>query len=84
MMLVCSINEFPQPIAYETHHEGLKMVKDLTVARRFMMQKLAVGMLNIIDQFHLDVSYGGALSSSPLLVVSIFFSFLMEHNTCRL
>ncbi|XP_054823931.1 LOW QUALITY PROTEIN: histone-lysine N-methyltransferase SUVR5 [Prosopis cineraria] len=54
MMLVRSINEFPQPIAYKTHQAGLKMVKDLSVARRFIMQKLAVGMLNIIDQFHLD------------------------------
>ena len=26
------------------------MVKDLTLARRYIMQKLAVGMLNIIDQ----------------------------------
>ena len=26
-----------------------KMVRDLTVARRYIMQKLAVGMLNIID-----------------------------------
>lgn len=31
------------------------MVKDLTVARRFIMQKLAVGMLNIVDQFHTEV-----------------------------
>lgn len=69
MMLVCSIHEFPQPIAYKTHQLGLKMVKDLTVARRFIMQKLAVGMLNIVDQIHLDVSHGGALP----LVNSLFF-----------
>lgn len=55
MLLVRSINEFPQPIAYKTHKVGLKMVKDLTVARRFIMQKLAVGMLNIVDQFHTEV-----------------------------
>lgn len=55
MLLVRSINEFPQPIAYKTHKVGLKMVKDLSVARRFIMQKLAVGMLNIVDQFHAEV-----------------------------
>lgn len=55
MLLVRSINEYPQPIAYKTHKIGLKMVKDLTVARRFIMQKLAVGMLNIVDQFHTEV-----------------------------
>lgn len=55
MLLVRSINEYPQPIAYKTHKIGVKMVKDLTVARRFIMQKLAVGMLNIVDQFHTEV-----------------------------
>ena len=71
MMLVCSINEFPQPIAYKTHQAGLKMVKDLSVARRFIMQKLVVGMLNIIDQFHLDVSDGGALFPSLFLILAV-------------
>lgn len=55
MLLVRSINEYPQPIAYKTHKIGLKMVQDLTVARRFIMQRLAVGMLNIVDQFHTEV-----------------------------
>ncbi|CAN1324482.1 Histone-lysine N-methyltransferase SUVR5, partial [Linum perenne] len=32
-----------------------KLVKDLSIARRFIMQKLAVGMLNIVDQFHNEV-----------------------------
>lgn len=55
MLLVRSINEFPHPIAYKTHKVGLKMVKDLTIARRYIMQKLAVAMLNVIDQFHSEV-----------------------------
>ena len=55
MLLVRSINEFPQPIAYRSHKVGLKMVRDLTVARRYIMQKLSVGMLNIIGQFHCEV-----------------------------
>nr|KYP45514.1 Histone-lysine N-methyltransferase SUVR5 [Cajanus cajan] len=52
MLLVRSIYEFPQPIAYKTHEAGLKMVKDLTVARRFIMQKLAIGVISIVDQLH--------------------------------
>lgn len=55
MLLVRSIDEIPQPIAYKTHNAGLRMVQDLSVARRFIMQKLAVGMLNIVDQFHTEV-----------------------------
>lgn len=31
------------------------MLNDLNVARRFIMQKLAVSMLNIVDQFHTEV-----------------------------
>ncbi|XP_057418199.1 histone-lysine N-methyltransferase SUVR5-like [Lotus japonicus] len=52
MLLVRPINEFPQPIAYKTHQEGLKMVEDLTVARRFIMKKLAVSIMDIVDQLH--------------------------------
>lgn len=55
VLLVRPINEFPDPIAYRSHKVGVKMVKDLTLARRFIMQKLAVGMLNIIDQLHAKV-----------------------------
>jgi hypothetical protein len=57
MMLVQPINEFPEPIAYRTHKIGLKLVKDLSVARRFIMKKLAVAMLNIVDQFHSEVFF---------------------------
>ncbi|XP_073061869.1 histone-lysine N-methyltransferase SUVR5-like isoform X1 [Primulina eburnea] len=54
VQLVRPISEYPEPIAYKTHKVGLKMVKDLTLARRFIMQKLAVSMLNILDQLHLE------------------------------
>jgi len=58
MVLVQSIDEFPEPIAYKTYQEGLKMVQDLGVVRRFIMQKLAVEMLYIVDQLHLkDVCF---------------------------
>ncbi|XP_009140488.1 histone-lysine N-methyltransferase SUVR5 [Brassica rapa] len=55
MQLVRSIYEFPDPIAYKSHKVGVKMVKDLTVARRNIMRKLTIGMLNIVDQFHSEV-----------------------------
>lgn len=77
MLLVRSINEFPQPIAYKTHKVGLKMVKDLTVARRFIMQKLAVGMLNIIDQFHAEALIETARD------VGIWKEFAMEASRCN-
>ncbi|XP_010429320.1 PREDICTED: histone-lysine N-methyltransferase SUVR5-like [Camelina sativa] len=60
MQLVRSINEFPDPIAYKSHKVGLKLVKDLTAARRFIMRKLTVGMFNIVDQFPLEVVAEGA------------------------
>ncbi|XP_031270722.1 histone-lysine N-methyltransferase SUVR5 isoform X6 [Pistacia vera] len=76
MLLVQSINEFPQPIAYRTHKVGLKMVKDLTVARRYIMQKLAVGMLNIVDQFHTE-----ALVETARNVI-VWKEFAMEASRC--
>lgn len=76
MLLVRSISEFPQPIAYKTHKVGLKMVKDLTVARRFIMQKLAVGMLNIVDQFHTEALIETARD------VMVWKEFAMEASRC--
>lgn len=76
MLLVRSINEFPQPIAYRTHKVGLKMVKDLSVARRYIMQKLSVGMLNIVDQFHSEALVETARN------VSVWKEFAMEASRC--
>ncbi|XVF59547.1 hypothetical protein PTKIN_Ptkin07bG0284900 [Pterospermum kingtungense] len=76
MLLVQSINEFPEPIAYRSHKVGLKMVSDLTVARRYIMQKLAVGMLNIIDQFHCE-----ALIETARNVI-VWKEFAMEASHC--
>ncbi|EPS69658.1 hypothetical protein M569_05106, partial [Genlisea aurea] len=52
VLLIRSIDELPKPIAYTSHVVGVKMVKDLSVASRFIMQKLAVAMLNILDQLN--------------------------------
>ncbi|CAL0312760.1 unnamed protein product [Lupinus luteus] len=76
MMLVRSINDFPHPIAYKTHQAGLKTVKDLTVARRFIMQKLAVGMLNIVDQLHSNALIETARD------VMVWREFAMEASRC--
>ena len=78
MLLVRSINEYPHPIAYKTHQVGLKMVKDLTVARRFIMQKLVVGLLNMVDQFHFNVC-GDSISFSPLHFLQFLSLSLPTH-----
>ncbi|KAI4330330.1 hypothetical protein MLD38_028628 [Melastoma candidum] len=54
MHLVRPIDEFPEPIAYKAHKIGLKWVQELGVARRFIMQRLAIGMMNIVDQLHVE------------------------------
>ncbi|GMH25242.1 hypothetical protein Nepgr_027085 [Nepenthes gracilis] len=76
-LLVCSINEFPQPIVHKSHKVGVLLVKDLTVARRFIMQKLAVGMLNIIDQLHLQVLIETARD------VIVWKEFATEASRCK-
>lgn len=77
MLLVRSINEFPEPIAYRSHKAGLKMVKDLTIARRYIMQKLAVAMLNIVDQFHLEALIETARD------VNVWKEFATEASRCN-
>ncbi|KAG6504134.1 histone-lysine N-methyltransferase SUVR5-like isoform X1 [Zingiber officinale] len=54
MLLVCSINELPEPLVRGTHRKWRKLVKDLTIPRRHVMQKLAVTMLNISDHLHIE------------------------------
>ncbi|KAL3526706.1 hypothetical protein ACH5RR_011362 [Cinchona calisaya] len=76
-LLVRPISEFPQPIAYKTHKVGVKMVKDLTLARRFVMQKLAVGMLSILDQLHSE-----ALVETARNVMS-WKEFALEASRCK-
>ncbi|XP_051121071.1 histone-lysine N-methyltransferase SUVR5 [Andrographis paniculata] len=77
VLLVCPINEFPQPIAYKTHKVGMKMVKDLTLARRFIMQRLAVSMLNILDQLGREALIETARD------VAVLKDFAMEASCCK-
>lgn len=76
MLLVQSIDKFPQPIAYKTYQEGLQMVQDLGIARQFIMQKLAVEMLYMVDQLHLNVCFWWCyfpLLHTPIFIFFIFF-----------
>lgn len=50
--LIRPIDESPQPIVHRTHDVGREEVKDVTIPHIFIMQKLAVSMLNIIEQLH--------------------------------
>ncbi|CAA2953752.1 histone-lysine N-methyltransferase SUVR5 [Olea europaea subsp. europaea] len=77
VQLVCPISEFPQPIAYKTHKVGAKAVKDLTLAHRFIMQKLAVGMLNILDQLNRE---GLEETAREVMVLK---EFSMEASRCK-
>lgn len=77
VLLVRPISEFPHPIAYKTHKVAVKMVKDLTLAHRFIMQRLAVSILNIIDQLHAE-----ALEESSRNVM-VWKEFAMEVSRCK-
>ncbi|CAA0840892.1 Histone-lysine N-methyltransferase SUVR5 [Striga hermonthica] len=77
VLLVRPINEFPLPIACKTHEVGVKMVKDLTLARRFIMQKLAVGMLNILDQLNREALVDTARD------VMVLKDFAVEASRCK-
>ncbi|KAG8384504.1 hypothetical protein BUALT_Bualt04G0124800 [Buddleja alternifolia] len=77
VLLVRPINEFPQPIPYKTHKVGAKMVKDLTLARRFIMQKLAVSMLNVLDQLNREALVETARD------VMVLKDFAMEASRCK-
>ncbi|XP_058753614.1 histone-lysine N-methyltransferase SUVR5-like [Vicia villosa] len=77
MISVQSINEFPQPIAYETHQDGLKIVQDLTIARRFTMQNLLIEMINIVEQIH-----SHALTEDARDVI-VWKRFALEASECK-
>ncbi|XP_042493601.1 histone-lysine N-methyltransferase SUVR5-like isoform X2 [Macadamia integrifolia] len=76
-LLVRSIHEFPEPIAHRTHHTGVEIVKDLTIPRRFIMQKLAIAMLNISDQLHTEAVIENARK------VTAWKEFAMEASRCK-
>ncbi|KAJ4963447.1 hypothetical protein NE237_023386 [Protea cynaroides] len=76
-LLVRSIHEFPEPIGHKTHHIGVEIVKDLTIPCRFIMQKLAIAMLNISDQLHTEAVIESARK------VTAWKEFAMEASRCK-
>ncbi|XP_043710754.1 histone-lysine N-methyltransferase SUVR5-like isoform X2 [Telopea speciosissima] len=76
-LLVCSIQEYPEPIAHRTRHIGVEMVKDLTIPRHFIMQKLAIDMLNVSDQLHTEAVIESARK------VTAWKEFAMEASQCK-
>ncbi|KAK2357304.1 histone-lysine N-methyltransferase SUVR5 [Trifolium repens] len=77
MLRVQLINEFPQPMAYETHQDGIDIVQDLNIARQFIMQKLAGDMLHLVHLIH----YNALIESARHVIV--WKQFGMEAYNCH-
>ncbi|ONK68314.1 uncharacterized protein A4U43_C05F10060 [Asparagus officinalis] len=77
LLLIRSINEFPEPLASGTHRKWRKLVKDLATPRRYVMQKLAVAMLNISDQLHTEAVIEVSRNATA------WKKFAMEASSCR-
>eukprot|EP01018_Ginkgo_biloba_P028126 Gb_09467 [translate_table: standard] len=75
--LVCPISEKPEPLAYGTHESGLELVKDLHTPRRYMMQNLAVSMLDASDQLHVEAVVESARN------VNAWKEFAKEAGQCK-
>ncbi|KAK1300118.1 Histone-lysine N-methyltransferase SUVR5 [Acorus calamus] len=76
-LLVRSINELPEPLVYGTHLSWMEMVKDLTIPRRYIMQKLAVAMMSISDQLHTEAVIESACK------VTAWKEFSQEASLCE-
>uniref|UniRef100_A0A1D1XSB7 Histone-lysine N-methyltransferase SUVR5 n=1 Tax=Anthurium amnicola TaxID=1678845 RepID=A0A1D1XSB7_9ARAE len=76
MQLVRSIDELPEPLAYGSHYSWLAFVKDLAFPRRYIMQKLAVSMLDLSDQLHTEAVIESARKASS------WKEFAMEASLC--
>ncbi|KAK9108768.1 hypothetical protein Sjap_016828 [Stephania japonica] len=77
MLLVCPIDELPETISSGTHYQGLEKVKDLSVPHSFMMQKLAVDMLDIIGKLHNEALIESARKGAT------WKEFAMEAYNCK-
>lgn len=74
---VCPITEKPEPLAYGTHESGFELVKDLCVPRWYMMQTIAVAMLDLSDQLHIEAMVESARD------VNAWREFAREANHCK-
>jgi hypothetical protein len=74
MLLVLPIEECPLPLVNGTHRKWRKLVKDLNIPRRLNMQNLAVFMINLIDELHIEV--GSVLIISLRLWLQLLTQFI--------
>jgi hypothetical protein len=83
MLLVLPIDDNPVPLVNGTHRKWRKLVKDLSVPRRFIMQKLAISMLNVGDELHTEVCSFPLIKYCihiALLLLLTLFICLIGHN----
>ncbi|MCL7050917.1 hypothetical protein MKW94_000167 [Papaver nudicaule] len=77
-LLVRPIQEFPEPIAHKSHSRGVAKVKDLSLPRRFIIQKLAISMVNVSDQLHNEAVIESARE------VAAWKAFALEASGCKI
>ncbi|CAD6249779.1 unnamed protein product [Miscanthus lutarioriparius] len=77
MLLVLPIEECPLPLVNGTHRKWRKLVKDLNIPRRFNMQNLAVFMINLIDELHIEAVVDNARKATT------WKEFALEASCCR-
>ncbi|GLJ05151.1 hypothetical protein SUGI_0012200 [Cryptomeria japonica] len=74
--LACTISEKPEPLAFGTHETGQELVKDLSIPRQYMLQKLAIDMLEASDQLHVEAVVESARN------VNVWKEFAKEAAQC--
>ncbi|KAI3957504.1 hypothetical protein MKX01_001863 [Papaver californicum] len=77
-LLVRPIHELPEPIAHKSHSRGVAKVKDLSLPRRFIIQKLAISMVNVSDQLHNEAVIESARA------VAAWKEFALEASGCKI
>lgn len=75
--LLRPIHEIPEPIANTKHKFEVKMMKDLTLACQFIMKKLAIGIVNVIDRLQAKALVETACS------VMVWKQFAIETSGCK-
>ncbi|XP_020530211.1 histone-lysine N-methyltransferase SUVR5 isoform X1 [Amborella trichopoda] len=77
MILVRPIYDTPEPLAYGTHYGGIELVKDLNTPRHYIVQKLAIAMLDISDRLHTEAVIESARR------VTAWKEFAREASRCE-
>ncbi|XP_062220080.1 histone-lysine N-methyltransferase SUVR5-like [Phragmites australis] len=80
MLLILPIEEYPLPLVNGTHRKWRKLVKDLSVPRRFIMQKLAISMLNFSDELHIEAVIVNARKATTWKEFALEASFCKDYT----